>query len=353
MPKLLIIRFSALGDVAMTLPVVWSLAKQYPQLDITILSRKNYASLFAILPSNVHFLGADLEGEHKGLIGLHRLYYRELKPMRFDAVADLHWVLRSMLFYFRFKARRIRIAHIEKGHKEKKLLTRRTDKIMVPQETSLQRYCHTLNRLGYEFPMHFTSLFGEGKGDISLLSDFTPPKGEGEMWIGVAPFAKHKGKIYPLNKMRQVVRHFASVEGCKVFLFGAGKEERSLLESWKTDHNDVIFVTAGRLKMDSELILMSHIDAMITMDSANMHFASLVHTPVVSVWGATHPYAGFLGYGQSMDHCVQLPLECRPCSVFGNKPCYRRDYACLNQLPPERIIQCVEQLLHEKGGERA
>lgn len=349
MPGLLIIRFSALGDVAMTLPVIGSLAESYPDLEITILSQKSYAPLFSYLPENVTFYGADIKGEHRGMLGLHRLYNEILRPMKFEYVADFHWVLRSIPFYVRFKLKGTPAAHIYKDHWGKRLLTRRRNKIMKQQATSFERYRQVLVKLGFDFSLNFTSIFGAGKGDLSRIPDFIPPKGE-EKWLGIAPFAKHIGKIYPLAQMQKVVEHFAACNGVKVFLFGAGLKEREVLEAWRDKMPDSVYVAAGRLRMDTELILMSHLDAMITMDSANMHFASLVNIPVVSVWGATHPYCGFLGYGQSQENCVQIELECRPCSVFGNKPCFRKDYACMNQLPFERIIRTAEVLIHKKGG---
>ena len=92
---------------------------------------------------------------------------------------------------------------------------------------------------------------------------------------------------------------------------------------------------------------MRQLDVMVSMDSANMHLASLVGTPVVSVWGATHPYAGFMGFGQKEENAIQLDMPCRPCSIYGNKPCHRGDYACLRDIAPARIINKVEQLLDE------
>ena len=108
---------------------------------------------------------------------------------------------------------------------------------------------------------------------------------------------------------------------------------------------DSVYFGIGKLNMRTELNLMSHLDVMLAMDSGNMHLASLVGTPVVSVWGATHPYAGFMGWGQSEKNAVQISLPCRPCSIFGNKPCIRGDYACLRQITPNQIIEKVESLL--------
>jgi len=83
---------------------------------------------------------------------------------------------------------------------------------------------------------------------------------------------------------------------------------------------------------------------MLSMDSANMHLASFVGVPVISIWGATHPYAGFYGWNQSPDNAVQIEMECRPCSVFGNKKCFRGDYACLLNIKPQLVLNKIEEL---------
>lgn len=95
--------------------------------------------------------------------------------------------------------------------------------------------------------------------------------------------------------------------------------------------------------------MMSRMTLVVSMDSANMHLASMAGTPVVSVWGQTHPYAGFLGWRQSKENIIQLSdLSCRPCSIFGNKPCYRGDYACMQELSVERIWNRVEEILRRE-----
>jgi len=232
-------------------------------------------------------------------------------------------------------------AHIDKGRAQKEKLTRRDEKEFVPLRTSFQRYADVFAKLGFPIKLDFTSIF-EGKGDLSVISDFTGSKGM-DRWIGIAPFAKHQGKMYPLNKMEEIVAYFEKQPQLKLFLFGAGKEEREVLSKWKAKYPSIL-VTEGNLRMNTELILMSHLDVMISMDSANMHLASLVGTPVVSIWGATHPFAGFLGWKQKESNCVQVDLDCRPCSVFGNKPCFRGDYACMNSIDTQTIIACVEKI---------
>ncbi|WP_042367103.1 glycosyltransferase family 9 protein [Bacteroides neonati] len=342
MARILVIRFSALGDVAMTVPVIHSLATQYPQHEIIILSRGMMQPLFQRLPSNVRFINADLSGKHKGIRGLNRLY-NELKAMRFDYVADLHNVLRSRYLRYRFLLSGVSVAAICKGRLGKKQLIRRRHKVLVMQKTSFQRYADVFSALVCPVRLDFTSIYGAGKGDFSQIASVVQPKGT-DKWIGIAPFAKHRGKIYPIELQEQVVAHFAANPTVKVFLFGGGKEEQEVFDRWTKKYPSVTSLI-GKLNLSTELNLMSHLDVMLSMDSANMHLASLVGIPVVSVWGATHPYAGFMGWKQQPDHTVQLDLSCRPCSVYGQKPCFRGDYACLMQITPRQVIEKIERII--------
>lgn len=342
MAKILIIRFSAIGDVAMTVPVVCSLAAHYSQHQITVLSRKSLTPLFAGLPANVSFYGADLKGRHAGLMGLERLY-KDLKGEKFDMVADFHDVLRSIYLRGRFSLAGAKVAHINKERGKKRKLVRSKHKVMECQKSSFQRYADVLQKLGFDVSMDFVSLFGNGKGDISGISDLTGNKGT-DKWIGIAPFAAHVGKIYPLERQEEVIKQLSARKHTKVFLFGGGRKEIEALEKWAEKFSHVVS-TVGKLTLNTELALMSHLDVMLSMDSANMHLASLVNVPVVSIWGATHPYAGFMGWRQSMANVVQMDLPCRPCSVFGNKPCLRKDYACMQIITPEMVVRRIENVI--------
>lgn len=345
MAHILIIRLSALGDVAMTIPVVHSLAVQYPQHEITVLSRVVWAPLFQELPSNAHFVGIDLKGAHKGVLGLNRLY-TQLKELTVDHVADFHNVLRTKYLRLLFNLSGIPTATICKGRVEKQKLVRRTNKVVADQRSSFYRYADVLATLGFPVSLNFTSIYTHGRGNFSEIASVVAQKGDMK-WIGIAPFAKHLGKIYPLELQEQIVAHFAVNPKVKVFLFGGGKVEKELFDSWVATYPTVIS-TIGKLNMRTELNLMSYLDVMLSMDSANMHLASLVNIPVVSLWGATHPYAGFMGWNQLAANTVQLDLPCRPCSVYGQKPCYRKDYACLQGITPAKVIERIETFIKQQ-----
>jgi ADP-heptose:LPS heptosyltransferase len=204
-----------------------------------------------------------------------------------------------------------------------------------------------LARLGYPIELDFHSIFPEGKGDLSLLPatlTLSPQQN-----IGIAPFAAHEGKIYPLPLMQQVIEQLIKqYPEAHIFLFGKGKREEEVFPQWCKQYPSCVYVDSQVETMRQELILMSHLDVMLSMDSANMHLASLTATPVVSVWGATHPYAGFMGWNQDLENVIQVPLECRPCSIYGQKPCMRGDYACLNNIAPETIVERINKILSKK-----
>ncbi len=345
---ILIIRFSAIGDVAMTVPVVYSLAKQYPHLRITVLSRPFAKPFFEHLAPNVGFMEADVKREYRGVKGLNTLY-RRLIAKQFTAIADFHNILRSNYLRIRFNLDNFRVEHINKHKHGKQRLVSSNNKKLIQQPTSFQNYAEVLEKLGYPVDIQFTSLFPNG-ADIHLLpEEFQVKKTKETPWIGIAPFAAHRGKIYPVALMEKVINKVIQRNpNCKIFLFGGGAEEHKVLNEWTEKYENCVNASAILKGMGNELVLMSFLDVMVSMDSANMHLASLVDTPVISIWGATHPYAGFLGWNQSKENIIQLDMNCRPCSIYGKKKCMRGDYACLNNISPDIIAYRINFILQSK-----
>lgn len=344
MSRILALRFSALGDVAMTVPVIHSLAEAYPNDEVLVVSREKWSALFGNMPSNVRFYGIDLK-EYDGIRGLERLF-GELRREEIDKVADLHDVLRTKYFDMRFRITGVPVAVINKGRKEKRELTRAEHKKFVQLKTSSQRYHDVFQKLGYHFEINFHSIFGDEEGDVGTLAAVVGAKNENE-WIGIAPFAQHDGKIYPVELMEHVVSLLCKHPKRKIFIFGGGNEEQRVAEKWEKRYPPVIS-TVGKGRMIDELGVMSRMDVMLSMDSANMHLASIVGIKVYSIWGATHPAAGFSAWAQTPDTFIQTGMECRPCSVFGNKKCRRGDYACLRHIDPNRVAEKLETALETR-----
>ena len=338
---ILITRFSAVGDIAMTIPLLYSLARTYPSDKFIFVSRERFGQFFIDKPENLHFIGINLD-KYKGLAGLFKLY-KELNRHKPDAFADLHDVLRTKILrgYFSVLSG-AKVANIEKGRAEKKRLTRQKNKIQEQLKSTFERYREVFNRIGMPFTPEFTSLFNGAKGNIEEFGAIIPAKGN-DKWVGVAPFAAHKGKIYPTEKMREVVAILAQKPGIQIFCFGNGPKEEAVINEWCKEF-PCVHSFLGRTNFNGELRLISHLDAMVCMDSANMHMASLTGTPAISIWGATSPLAGFLGWKQKEEDCIGLQLPCRPCSIFGNKPCIYGDYRCMNISPADIAAKILDKI---------
>lgn len=343
---ILAIRFSALGDIAMAVPVVYDACRANPARRFIFLTRKHPARLFINKPANLTVEGVDLDS-YKGVAGLLRLARELQSKYCIGTVVDLHNVLRTRVLRTFFALRGARVAVIDKGRRDKRRLTRRRNKVLLQLTPTPKRYADTFARAGIEAPLSFTSIFaGSSLPPMPQLTG-NPVKGSADRWVAIAPFARHQGKIYPLHLMQRVVEMLAARPGMHIFLMGFGPDETATLDAWTKGHTNITNMARENVGLDAELALMARCDAMISMDSANMHLASLVGIPAVAVWGATHPYAGFMGYGQSLANSVQLEMTCRPCSVYGNKPCMRGDYHCLAGIPPQLIIDRLDTITHE------
>lgn len=338
-----------MGDVAMAVPVVYSLAKQYPNIRITVLSRKYARPFFDDLAPNVDFMEADLKGEYRGVKGLNALY-RRLTAKQFTKIADLHNVLRSEYLRMRFNMGRYRVEHIDKHRRQRRALVRQHNKVRENIPTPFENYIEVLAKLGYPVTLQFHSLFPEEGGNLNLLPAIVGPKKSFQQWIGVAPTAAHPGKCYPVERTRQVIEQLLKNHPqARIFLFGRGRAEDQLFTQWCQEMPQCVYVSKHLENMHQELILMSHLNVMLSMDSSNAHLASLTATPVVTVWGATHPFAGFTAWNQPAENNIQAELDCRPCSIYGNRPCRRGDMACMNLIKPEQIIERIEQIINPKN----
>jgi ADP-heptose:LPS heptosyltransferase len=336
--KILVVRFSALGDVAMTVPVVKAFLEQHPEKELLMLSDKKLADLFVGI-DRLEFFGADLQGEHKGLPGIIKLFNIIRKKYAFDLVADLHGVLRTHILRFLFKCIGKRTSVIDKGRIDKYALTRREHKIFRPLTHATERYIRVFSDLGFglEGTKEYLKqvVFKKRPSDKSTLKS--------KLKIGFAPFAKHNTKMYSLDSFKEILRHFDD-DSHELYLFGGKGAEERIINAWRKEFRNLV-QPKGINGLKSELEIMKGLDLMLTMDSANMHLASLVDVPVISIWGATHSYAGFYGYNQNPLNAVQANLSCRPCSVFGNKPCWRGDHACMTAITPQMVIDKMEEAL--------
>ncbi|TBW27755.1 glycosyltransferase family 9 protein [Gramella sp. KN1008] len=340
---ILVIRLSAMGDVAMMVPVLSVLVQTYPELTITVLTRAFYRPLFSHLP-NVRVYEADVDGVHSGVLGLGTLA-RELRDEEIDMVADLHDVLRSNILKSVFYFYGIPFKQIDKGRAEKKALTRENNKEFKPLKSTHQRYADVFRELGY--PIDLSAYIPQTKR--KLISKIYEVVGrDSRKWLGIAPFAQHMSKCYPADLMEKVLGQLTRRNDIKLILFGGGDAERVQLESWEQKFENCISVV-GKLRYSEELSLISNLDAMLSMDSGNAHLAAVYGIPVISLWGVTHPYTGFKAFNQPMENCILPDLDRYPkipTSVYGNKvPEGYEDV--MRSIPPELVVLKINEVLND------
>jgi ADP-heptose:LPS heptosyltransferase len=331
-------RLSAMGDVAMTVPVLRAFVKQYPEVKLTVISRPFFKPFFDGIPNLTFFVFDDKE-RHKGFLGLVRLY-KDLKKLHIDAFADLHNVLRSKVVRTFFALSGKKTAFVDKAREEKKALMRAENKIFKPLPTMFERHKKVFEELG--FPLDLSNPVFPTKPILSQeIVDLIGNKHQ--KLIGIAPFAQYDSKVYPLDLMQEVIVKLAENKNHTILLFGGGKKEIEILDSLSKPYENVVNM-AGKIKFQQELQLISNLDVMLSMDSGNAHIAAMLGVKVITLWGATHPYAGFLPFNQSLENALTSDRNLYPklpTSVYGNKMVEGYEDA-MRSISPNEIVQKIQ-----------
>lgn len=335
-----------MGDVAMTVPVIRALMEQNKmvenQLKITVVSRPFFKPFFEGI-DNVDFFGVDVKGRHKGFLGLLKLY-SDLKKLNIDAVADLHNVLRSQIIRTLFLLSGKKVAFTDKGRAAKKALTRAENKVFEPVKTMVQRHVETFEKLGFSIDLTSPNFPEKAKLSENILK--ISGEKENFHWIGIAPFAQYESKVYPTDLMQKVIDKLSSNSNNNIFLFGGGTKEIEILNRFTQGKENVINL-AGKFPFQEELHFISNLDVMLSMDSGNAHIAAMLGVNVITLWGATHPFAGFAPFNQPLENCLtsdrnRYPLL--PTSVYGNKKVTGYEDA-MRTISPETIVDKIQNFI--------
>lgn len=351
MKKILVLRFSAMGDVVLLVPVLRSLVAHHANVEVTVVTRPKFASFFAGIERVVVF-PADVDQKYTGFFGLRELFRAILTKNNYDVVIDMHDHIRTIFLRNLFKLFGFKTITFEKGRKEKKAFTRKENKIVKRLPHTIERYQKAFAKAGFSFPIiegpHLFPTQEDYKNVDAWLAERELVKNE--KWIGIAPFAMHKSKIWSPANYPQLINQLIQQLPARFFLFGGGAEEVNYFNDLVSLFPKHCVVVAGTMRLPQELALMKKLDLMVCVDSSNMHFAALTGTPILSIWGGTHPDLGFgpVGYGE--ESIVQISrdeLPCRPCSVFGKETCHRGDFACINRIDPETIASRITSRLEQ------
>lgn len=328
-----------MGDVALTVPVLRSVLEQNPGVHITLVSNKAFEPFFHDLP-RFEFYGVELNN-YKGVWGLYQLF-RELNSyQKWDCIIDLHSVMRTWVLSKFFKWNGTPVYTIKKGRLEKKALTRKENK-------QLKQLPHTTER--YQMVFQDAGIKSELTYENSIHPSVTPTFNfnQAKPWIGIAPFSKHIQKEWPIALIKSLVEQLSQSKSYEIVLLGGGTIEKTKLDEIASAYDNVHAVV-GVYSLNEEVALIKKLSLLVSMDSFNMHLASLLNVKVVSIWGATHSFAGFGPVKPNDAFKVEIPINdlgCRPCSVFGSKPCHRGDFACMQRISVEMVQEKINFALN-------
>ncbi len=309
----------------MVSPVLKELLENNKNYKISLLTNFQFFPFFRAF-NDVNLIPFDKKKQHKGLFGMFRLF-KEIKKLDLDYVVDLHEVLRTNFLKAVLK---VPFYQINKGRDEKQNLV--SGKIFAPLKSTHQRYRDVFEKIGISIkPLSKTQIHRVDISDLKLI-----PKNN-KLLIGIAPFAAHNGKEYPIVQMEEVIKEIN--KDFNVILFGGGKKEEFILDDLAGKHSNVINI-ANKFSLDQEMDVISNLSIMLSMDSANGHIAALMGIKVLTIWGVTHPFAGFSPYGQTDKNNIlvnRMQFPKIPTSIYGEKFPIGYEKA-ISSISPKEII---------------
>ena len=338
-----------MGDVALLLPVLRSLVSAHPNVEVTVVTRPRFAPFFYDI-ERVRVFAADVDHTYNGIFGMRELFRALIRKASYDVVVDLHDHVRTMMLTTLFRLFFTDVIVFEKGRKQKKAFARKSNKVTTRLPHTIERYHAAFIKAGFSFELQAPPYFHLNDNVQAATREWLETKHleKHEPWVGLAPFAMHATKIWPLENYASLIGLILRKGPAKFFLFGGGDKEIKYFEDLRKEFPQACIVTAGQLKIRQEIALMKYLDVMVCVDSGNMHLASLAGVPVVSIWGGTHPDVGFAPFGSdnTLIQITRSELPCRPCSVYGRATCYIGGFPCLTRLTPELIAEQVLRKLH-------
>jgi len=339
----LIIRFSSLGDIVLTSPVIRSLKQKFPKSQIFFLTKSQYHDLLKNDPNIFSLIEFDPKEKHKGISGFLKLV-EELKTFNFDLVVDLHANLRSFLIRHLLKTK-LKIKY------DKRWLARfllvHFKLINVKSIDTVDSYLGALEKIGVNSSEKGSKIFLDQEGE-NVLTDFLVEKNieKDNIVVGIHPGARWETKRWNEEKFTQVCRILNQKAKVKIILFG-DRNDRELIEKISSQALNRKLFKAVNLPLNKFMSLIKRCDCFITNDSGPMHLASALGVPVVAIFGPTHPKLGFSPLApESM--VLTANVKCSPCSLHGEKKCHKKSRLCMELIQPEMVADAVEGFLQRR-----
>ena len=317
----------------MTVPVISVLRSTHPEIKITLLTTRFFSTLYNQIPE-INFLY--FESKHKTLRGLFCLS-RKINKINPDFIIDLHDVLRTKILRLFLINKFGNTAVVNKGRKEKKLLIRGIKS--EPLKSMHCRYAETFEPLNIKINIDDFSYYKKIK-----IAHHHYAFNSNNKLIGIAPFARHKCKEYSINN---IINFIDSLDkSWQILIFGApGNEEQKIIKLCNNKSNR--HVISSNYNLEQQMAIMSNLDVMISMDSANGHIASLFGIDVITIWGATHPNSGYGPLNQPKENSIVPDLNKYPdlpVTIYGSD-CPADYVEAINTIKCERILERLNKII--------
>lgn len=337
-PDILVVRFSAIGDILLTTPLLRAIRTRHPGARLAYLTKEQYVPLVSENPNVNEVFGIR---EEDGL----RAIAATIRTVRYSHLLDLHGNLRTL--GLRAIARGPWRSYGKRRLERQVLITTKRD--LYPAATPVaERYFEAAAELDLAVdgrpPDFFLAPEAEARAEERLAA---LGLGAGRALVAIAPGAAHATKRWPADGWIRLARRLVGTGADVVVLGGPDDAElakhivsgvRARLASGEERR---VAGTAGLLGLQETGAVIKRAAALVSGDTGVMHMATGVGTPVVALFGPTVRQFGFFPYRADRSAVIELPLECRPCSAHGGPACPLKHHRCLRTIAPETVYEAL------------
>ncbi|HUF35752.1 MAG TPA: lipopolysaccharide heptosyltransferase II [Gemmatimonadales bacterium] len=334
-PDILVVRFSAIGDILLTTPLLRAIRTRHPGARIAFLTKERFAPLLSDNPNLNEVIGIR-EEDGIGAIA------RAIRGVRYSHLLDLHGNLRTL-------GLRAMVRGPWRGFSKRRL----ERQVLISTKRDLyrsdlpmaERYFEAAADLDVDIdgepPDFFVSPKAEARAERRLVALGVGP---GRALVAIAPGAAHPTKCWPTDGWVRLVRRLLST-GAQVAIVG-GPEDAEVAKAivagvrarLGSEEESRVASTAGLLGLQESGAVIMRAAALVSGDTGAMHMATGVGTPVVALFGPTVRQFGFFPYRAKRAAVVELPLDCRPCSAQGGPSCPLGHHRCLRAIAPDTVF---------------
>jgi heptosyltransferase-2 len=340
--KFLIIRFSSIGDVILTTPLVRSLRAKYPAARIDFLVKKEFV---VVVSNNPHVSNVITFDKKAGKGEISRIR-QEIKQNKYTHILDIQKNIRSILVAFGSGAV---VSGFSKKLLARDILIRFGLNIYKEIKPVYLRYFESAAKLGVEYDGKGTEVFPdiaetEKISGILKLNHIEP----GTPILVMAPGAQWENKRWPTEAYATAADTYCKQTGSfPVLIGGTGDIEicRQVQDLMKTTSLNL----AGKLSLMGSAAMLGRSNMVFTNDTGMLHMAQAMKTPVVAIYGPTTRELGFFPLPEN-SRVAEIEISCRPCTQKGLHSCPKTHFRCMNDLKPEMVLNLADELVQSKNG---